>query len=132
MFVIKGVPNDQLDLAPIVENDKPIVQEQEVEAERVADIKKPKKQKRPYIVTEAQKSVFKCMKQLRADNLAAKRALKDQEVEKNEEERPPTSRPAPFAPKEKQQSKSCAPQTRKTLVTDEEPAPIPPVTIIRV
>ena len=80
-------------------------------------------------MTEAQKSAFERMKQLRADSLAAKRASKDQAVEKNEEEQPPKPRPAPSAPKEKKQYKPRAPRKHKTVVMEEEPAPIPPVTI---
>ena len=119
--------SENQDLAPAVENDEPVVQEEEVE-ECVADIEKPKKQKRPYIMTEARKSAFERMKQLRADSLAAKRESKDQEVKKNEEEQPPKPRPAPSAPKEKKQYKPRAPRKQKTVVM-EEPAPVPPVTI---
>ena len=46
--------SENQDIAPMVENDEPIVQEQEDEC--VADIEKLKKQKRPYIMTEARKS----------------------------------------------------------------------------
>ena len=115
------------DLAPVVENDEPIVQEQE--DERVADIEKPKKQKRPYIMTEARKSAFERMKQLRADSIASKRAVKEQTEEKQAEERPAEPSPEPCAPKEKKQRKPRAPRKRKTLVTEEEPVVVPPVTI---
>ena len=90
------------DLAPVVENDEPIVQEQE--DERVADIEKPKKQKRPYIMTEARKSAFERMKQLRADSIASKRAVKEQTEEKQAEERPAEPSAEPCAPKEKKNS----------------------------
>ena len=122
--------SENQDLAPVVENDEPVVQEEEEEfEERAADIEKPNKQKRPYIMTEARKSAFERMKQLRADTLAAKRASKDQVVEKNEEEQPPKPRPAPSAPKEKKQYKPRAPRKQKTVVMEDAPAPIPPVTI---
>ena len=121
--------SEDQDLAPVVENNEPIVQEEEEVEERAADIEKPKKQKRPYIMTEARKSAFERMKQLRADTLAAKRASKDQVVEKNEEEQPPKPRPAPSAPKEKKQYKPRAPRKQKTVVMEEEPSPVPPVTI---
>ena len=117
--------SENQDLAPVVENDEPVVQEEEEEVEeRVADI-----EKRPYIMTEARKSAFERVKQLRADSLAAKRALKDQAGEKNEEEQPPKPRPAPSAPKEKKQYKPRAPRKQKTVVMEDAPAPIPPVTI---
>ena len=69
------------------------------------------------------------MKQLRADSLASKRAVKEQNEEKQAEERPTEPSPEPSAPKEKKQRKPRAPRKRKTLVTEDEPVPVPPVTI---
>ena len=58
-------------------------------------------------MTKARNSTFERMKQLCADSVAAKHTLKDQKVEKNEEEQQSKQCPAPSAPKEKKQYCIC-------------------------
>ena len=63
------------DVAPLIEDS--MQEETTVIQEVQADIEKPKKERKPYIMTAARKSAFERMKQLRAESLASKRALKE-------------------------------------------------------
>ena len=54
--------SENQDLAPVIESDGPIVQEQEDEEEHVADTEKPKKQTQPYIMTEDGKQCHRGVK----------------------------------------------------------------------
>ena len=55
---------------------------------------------------------------------------KNKEMEKDEEEWPPTPHLALSTLKEKKQLRPCASQKHKTLVTEAESAPVLPVTIM--
>ena len=118
------------DVAPVIEDsmqDEPIVI-QEVQA----DIEKPKKERKPYIMTEARKSAFERMKQLRAESLASKRALKEKVEEKKiVEERIPTPHPSPppSPARVKKERKKRALKKCKTVVTEELPPHVPPYII---
>ena len=82
------------DIAPIIEDS---MQEELIVIQEVqADIEKPKKERKPYIMAAACKSAFKRMKQLRAESFTSKRTLKEKDEEKkNVEERISTPHPSP-------------------------------------
>ena len=112
------------DIAPLIEDS---MQEEPIVVREVqADIEKPKKERKPYIITEARKSAFERMKQLRAESLASKRALKEKDEEKKsvEERIPmphPSPQPSPSPARVKKERKKRAPKKCKTVVTEELP-----------
>ena len=118
------------DVAPVIEDS---MQEEPIVIQEVqADIEKPKKERKPYIMTEARKSAFERMKQLRTESLASKRALKEKVEEKKiVEERIPTPHPSPppSPARVKKERKKRAPKKCKTVVTEELQPHVPPYII---